>query len=165
MEHTKEFQEFLEKAEAIKDGFLFAMFTDHIALETWPLEGEKKQQFREGEGKLLEVRVFCEQKEVKLSRGDIGKAFFAPRVIDDTAEEREYFEEYQYLDIDEKRSKELFEQKKCVRATGGGIYHLPLENYKNAQLCIHNYFKYYTETGQAYISDWRLAGFVCEGRK
>lgn len=112
---------FLNAVKSMTDPFLFAMFTDEIWFENWPLSEERKKEFCEKESLLLEARVFNKEKEIKLFRTDIGKVF-RMRERDDS---KEYFEEEQYLVSDEK-------------------------------IVLHNYIDYYEETGQAYVSDWRL---------
>lgn len=161
----REVEKFIERAKVIPAGYVFAAFTDAVMLEAWPLTEEKMAEFCAREVYLLEARVFCETREIRLLRGDVGRPFLPIREIDDDAETREYFTEEQYLDIDESRSKEKFAQHQNVRATGGGLYHLPLPGMRNAKLRIHNYIDYYEETGQAYISDWRLAGLFNEERR
>ena len=56
----------------------------------------------------------------------------------------------------------MFKAGHMVRATGGGIYHLPLETMNNAKVEIRNYVGYDEETGQAYLKDWRLRRFFVE---
>lgn len=158
-------ERFLKGAEEMESGYLFAMFTDRIVFEEWPLTEEMHALFRDGEEKLLEARIFTETAEHKLFRGDIGRVFGAPRVIDDRLVQKAYFDEEQYLDIDEKRSEQEFAARQYVRATGGGAYHLPISDYRNVKIRIRNYIDYYEETGQAYISDWRLLGIYNEKRE
>lgn len=153
-----------EMAEDIKDGYIFAMYTDTILFEKWPLTDERKEDFRRKEDKLLEARVFSKEKEWRLFRSDIGKKNFILRLLEDT-ENMDYYDEEQYLDIDEKRSGTLFLNEQKVRATGGGIYSLPLFDYRNVKIKIRNYIAYYEETGQAYIRDWRLTDLFQEKRR
>lgn len=148
---------FLAAAEKISKGFLFIMFTDEIWVEQLPLEDKKKARMKAKEGVLLEARVFSESREDKLFRGDIGRAFLWRSIVDSGTQD--CFDEEQYLDIDEKRSDELFAKEYKVRATGGGSYHLPLSDYREAKVRIRNYVDYYEETGQAYVKDWRLVEF------
>lgn len=145
--------EFLEEIKNMTDGFIFAMFTDEIWLEKLPLK-DKEKDFEEKEYLLLEARAFNQSSEIKLFRTDIGRDF-QMRIRDDS---QEYFPEEQYLDIADIHLQENFEVSHMVRAKGGGRYHLPIADYKNAKIKIHNYIDYYKETGQAYICDWRLAG-------
>lgn len=151
----------IEKAGDIRAGYFFAMYTDAIIFEKWPLTEEQKEAFEIRKNRLLEARIFDEEKEWRLLRGDIGKEMFILRSLED-AENMDYYDEEQYLDIDEKRSKELFEKEHKVRATGGGIYTLPFPDYRNVKIKIRNYIDYYKETGQAYIRDWRMADLFKE---
>lgn len=151
---------FLKKAAEMPEGFLFAMFTDKVWVDEWPMSEDKKRKFTEQEPLLLEARVFSEGREDKLFRGDIGRVFYW-RCIEDSAE-TDYFDEEQYLDIDEKRSKAVFEKSHEVQATGGGRYFLPLADYKGAKVLLRNYIDYYEQTGQAYVKDWRLVRFFQE---
>lgn len=154
--------EFLDKAESMTEGFLFAMFTDEIWLEEWPSSEEKKKEFCNKGDLLLEARIFNTAMEMKLFRGDIGKRNFRMRIRDDS---KEYFKEEQYLDIDTVCSEKIFREGKQVKATGGGVYHLPLSDYNDIKIKIHNYIDYYEETGQAYVSDWRLVEFFQESEE
>ncbi len=151
---------FLREADEIAEGFLFVMFTDEIWVEKWPLEEEKRESLRAKEDVLLEARAFSRDREDKLFRGDIGRVFLW-RSIEDSDMPDSYDEE-QYLDIDEKRSQTLFAAEHKVRATGGGVYHLPILDYRGAKVRIRNYVDYYKETGQAYVRDWRLVEFFLE---
>ncbi len=157
-----EYIKLLEHEKIVKEGFLFAMFTDHIDLKNWPVTVEEQTAFDDKKDKLLDVRIFDETKEIRMFRGDVGKKEFFYRVIDDEQQKREYFDEEQYLDIDDQRSEKEFEKNRHVFATGGGRYPLPLSDYRNVKVCIRNYIAYYEETGQAYVRDWRLAGLFNE---
>lgn len=157
---------FWQKAEAMTEGFLFAMLTDEIVCESWPLLPEEKEHFREKEEKLLDIRIFNEKKELRMFRGNIGREFFG-RMLEDEKEnldETEYFDEEQYLDIDVKRSAGLFCREGKVKATGGGCYRLPLAGFEDAKVELRNYLGYYEETGQAYVKDWRLVKLFQEER-
>ena len=157
---------FWQQAGAMEEGFLFAMLTDEIVWERWPLSLEEKEAFRKKEGKLLDIRIFNEEKELRMFRGDIGRKFLG-RILEDkkdSLDEAECFDEEQYLDIDAKRSESLFFKEGKVKATGGGCYHLPLKRFENAKIKVRNYLGYYEETGQAYVKDWRLVELFQEER-
>lgn len=159
MEMIETMEAFRALAQEMSEGFLFAMLTDEIVFERWPLEPEEKKSFWEKEGKLLDIRIFNEKKELRMFRGDIGRAF-SGRLLEDDGEvleaSSEYYDEEQYLDIDSKRSAGLFAREGKVRATGGGCYRLPLSGFENAKVRLRNYLGYYEKTGQAYVKDWRL---------
>lgn len=165
MERIETMEQFWSCADEI-EGFCFAMLTDEILWESWPLGPEKRKEFHKKEEKLLDVRIFNTEKEVRLCRGDIGRELQG-RVIDDSKnkpDSEEYFDEEQYLDIDSKRSGDLFAAEQKVLATGGGCYHLPMAKFENAKVSIRNYLGYYEKTGQAYVKDWRLMDLFQEKR-
>ncbi len=162
---------FWQLAERMEQGFVFAMFTDGIVFERWPFWEEGKstarealERFRTKEEKLLDIRLFNREKELRMFRGNIGGTFLG-RVLEDEPglfDEAVYFDEEQYLDIDTKRSETLFAGEGKVRATGGGIYRLPLKRFENAKVKVRNYLGYYENTGQAYVKDWRLVELIQE---
>lgn len=149
--------EFLEQAKSkIGSGGCIAALTDEYLVESWPLP----EDFLGGkEEKLLEIRVFGEQGEMKLSRSTVGQDFRCRSIFDEDGESDSY-DEVQYLDIDDKLGKD---DNGRVTATGGGTYHLPVNNIRNAGVRIRYYFGKYEETGQSRVEDWRIVEFV-EGR-
>lgn len=157
---------FWQQAETMKGGVVFAMLTDEIVCESWPLPSEEKTGFREKEKKLLDIRIFNEGKELRMFRGNIGREFLGRMREDDgeSMDEAECFDEEQYLDIDTVQSEKLFSGEGKVKATGGGCYRLPLSGYKEVKVKIRNYLGYYEETGQAYVKDWRLVKLFQEER-
>lgn len=99
---------------------------------------------------LLEVRVFNDEKELKIMRPSVD-CDFSYRLIDDTAVPDEmHLDEVQYLDIAESSGTQY-------TATGGGVYTLPGENYKKVR--IRNYISYNPE-GIAQITDFRIVEFL-----
>lgn len=158
MEKIETMEQFWQCADAMGEGFLFAMLTDEIVWESWPFSSGKRDIFRKKEGKLLDIRIFNKEKEVRMFRGDIGRKLQGRSVDDgkDIPDRLEYFDEEQYLDIDDKRSEEVFAREKKVVATGGGCYSLPLQGFADAKVKLRNYLGYYEETGQVYVRDWRL---------
>ena len=152
-------EEWKEKIE-IENGYAMLMYTDRFDLDRYPLSEETEKYLSKNlEVKLLDMRIFNKKSEFRLFRGDVGRDLKC-RVCKD--EGRDFYEDEQYLDIDDIRSGKCFEKEGVVRATGGGYYRLPLESYKDVKVIIKNYVDYDKETGQAYIKDWRLAGFVTE---
>lgn len=157
--------EVCEKADMVKEGFLYAVFTDKIFLLKWPL-GKNDMDKMDLEcfggdlnkSSLLECRIFNEGFEYRLARTDLGRDW-KERLIEDGKDSfDDYFDEDQYLDIDDKKSERM--ERYCkITATGGGQYELPVEDFKNVMICIRNYVGYYEETGQAYCKDWRMVGF------
>ena len=171
--------------------YLFAMATECIKFfvvnDTRPDEKELKELAQNG----LEIRVFDEKREAKWFRTSIDKKEFGFRLLDDDILQKDslhIWDELQYLDIDDKRTKEAIKQGKIqegtVFATGGGKYPLPLERYedakikagncvgedkdtdkyKNAKIKVRNYLREDPDTGELYVEDWRLVGLV-EGEK
>ena len=141
----------------IATGYAVLMFTDQFVVDDYPLSGETEKLLREElDEKLLDMRIFDEKQEYRLFRADAGSGFHARTLREEGAD---CFEELHYLDIDAKRSAESFAQNRIVRATGGGLYRLPLKSYNDLCVIVKNHVAYDEETGAAYISDWRLAGF------
>lgn len=159
-----------ERKQASQKIYLFAMTTECIKFfamdETRPDEKELSELAQNG----LEIRVFDEKREAKWFRTSIDKEFgFRPPDDDILKKDSLHiWDESQYLDIDDKRTKEAIEkgeiQKGTVFATGGGKYPLPLEKYKNAKIKVRNYLGEDPDTGELYVEDWRLVGLV-EGEK
>lgn len=143
----------------IENACVFAMLTDAIIFDNWPVEIT--------EGKLLDIRVFNTDKEAHMFRTSIDKAFFDIRIADDTQKQNEdRMVEWQILDIDTKVSRDPSNK---VTSTGGGKYTLPriegisiMDGSDKPALKIVKYIAY-TESGQAYIYDWRLAGIEMRG--
>ena len=138
-------------------GYVIAMLTDHLYIQLL----EKEELDREAlYKKAIEVRIFNENEEVKWFRDADRK--LRCREIDDRKRNMDIFtfwDEWQYLDIDERRSKP---EKGIAYATGGGKYELPLNDYTDIRIKIRNYLEYEEDTMQLYISDWRVVGFSDE---
>lgn len=156
-----------ERKPASQKIYLFAMTTECIKFfeldETRPDEKELSELAQNG----LEIRVFDEKREAKWFRASIDKKEFGFRLLDDDFLKKDslhIWDESQYLDIDDKRTKEAIKkgeiQKGTVFATGGGKYPLPLEKYKNAKIKVRNYLGEDPDTGELYVEDWRLIGLV-----
>ena len=144
---------FRQKANEIK-GYVVASLTDEYIVDTWPMTHTGK------EDKWLEIRVFNTQNEIKLFRTSIGNEKFLVRVIENEDKKpEEALDEVQILDIDTKRSKELFANTGEVYTTGGGKFFLPY----GEMVRVRYYLDRYEATGQARICDWRLVDF--EGDK
>ena len=116
-------------------------------------------EFIDAENKILEIRVFSKAGEMKLSRPDIGSKFYFREIFDEgeNKDERDHYDELQYLDIDEKAG---VTSDGKVTATGGGTYMLPVSNIKDACIRIRYYFGKYSKTGQARVEDWRVVELV-----
>lgn len=134
-------------------GFVLAELTDRYIVDNWPLV-HTPEILDLQKNKILEIRVFNKEREVKLFRGDIGRDF-RMRILDESDKSVEYYDEEQFLDIDTKRSEKIFKDTNEVYATGGGRYYLPLKSMDDAKIVIRYHFGKYEDSGQARIKDWR----------
>ena len=134
--------------------FFVAQYTDKFDVGIW------NKDIIKNVNKLLELRVFDKNKEWKLFRSDIGKDFsYRCQKEDNTKEEgADYFDEVQLLDIDTSRSKKA---PGVMHTTAGGSYNLPkdIEYLDRAAIRIRHYFGVDSESGQAFIRDYRLVDF------
>lgn len=147
-----------KKPEHIKKGYAVMCYTDQFSVEKYPFDHDTEEEWKKNFHKLLDCRIFNEDSELHMMRGDIGKEFTC-RTITDDGTNCDYYDDEYFLDIDARRSQKLFQTSGRVLATGGGEYKLPLDSYKDAKIIIRNYVAY-DSIGQAYIFDWRLAGFT-----
>lgn len=137
------------------DVFYSAELTDRYAVGYWGTEVANSIK----EENLLTLRVFNEGKEVRLSRADIGQEFaLRIRGDRDTTDDRgSYFDQWQLLDVDTKRS-----QGSTFMTTGGGVYEFPLTGLQRPAVQIRYYVTSHTgedESGLTSISDWRCVTF------
>lgn len=153
-EREKFEKEFQQAVSRMDHGYIVAMMTDELDIQRIDCENFSRDKLFYN---ALEIRMFNENSEEKWYRSSIDKAFHY-RVLKD--DKKKYWDETQYLDIDENRSKML--EPGMVYATGGGKYPLPINDYKNAQVLVRNYLDYEEDTMQLYISDWRLVDFGSE---
>lgn len=134
--------------------FFVAHYTDKFDVGIW------NKDIIKNVNKLLELRVFDKNKEWKLFRSDIGKDFsYRFQGEDDNKGEGvDYFDEIQLLDIDTKRSKKA---PGVMHTTAGGSYNLPkdIEYLDRAAIRVRHYFGVDSESGQAFIIDYRLVDF------
>ena len=152
--------------ENLKQGYIF------IAIYTNEVKCEKYIETISDIPHLLEIRIFNESTELKAIRTAMGKDFiwriaddeyFAEQLknVDDDFENKiknRVLIEKQYLDIDEKKTKELAENTYIT--TGGGEFTVPLNEAK--KVIIKNYINY-DEQGILKITDFRIVGFETEG--
>lgn len=150
------FDEFMNKAKYI-EGYIVAGLTDEYIVDSWPLM--QKSSLKGKENKILEIRIFNENEELKLIRTDISKDFALRYRKDENLSKDLYMDESQYLDIDTKKSGTVSENGGYVYATGGGKYYLPINEIEDSKIKIRYYFDRYEESGQARICDWRIVGF------
>ena len=132
--------------------YIIAAFTDEYYVDRF--NNEAKEKLMDKLDKALEIRVFGDDSEYKFFRTDISREFLYRHIVD-SSNDNEYYDEEQFLDIDDTRTS-----GDSVYATGGGQYKLPIANKKNAKIRIRYYFGKYEETGHAYIKDWRVVNFV-----
>ena len=60
----------------MEKGYAVMMFTDRFEVDGYPLSPECEQMLASGfEDKLLDMRVFNEEKEYRIFRGDAGRDF------------------------------------------------------------------------------------------
>ena len=139
---------------------VYAVHTDHLYCGNELLIDEKH---------LIELRIFDEDSELKISRLNINSEF-SWRYISDTefrkrleSEEDEFLREFEnrvyneahYLDINEN-----YTHGTNYTTTGGGKYTLPVENAEKVRL--RNYLEYDND-GLLNITDFRIIGFSCKG--
>ena len=140
--------------DATGSTFFVAQYTDKFDVGMW------NKDIIKNVNKLLELRVFDKNKEWKLFRSDIGKDFsYRCQKEDNTKEEgADYFDEVQLLDIDTSRSKKA---PGVMHTTAGGSYNLPkdIEYLDRAAIRVRHYFGVDSESGQAFIIDYRLVDF------
>lgn len=139
------------------EGYVFAAFTDGLLLGIWD---QNIDFITEKWDRLLELRIFNENMEVKCYRASIGREFYE-RIMDKNEEENyDFYEENQILDIDTLRSAELNRETGDVLTTGGGRYHLPVVMTENVSIVTRHYIRENEQTGQAEEFDWRMVGFA-----
>lgn len=160
-------KEWKKKIE-VEKGYAILLFTDRFQVDEWPLSKENEDGLeKDFDDKLLDMRVFCEEMESRIFRGDAGSDFFSRTAIDAG---RDFYDDEQFLDIDETLSEKGENGFWKIRATGGGSYCLPVKAFvntkglladsiQNAKIRLRNYIDYDEKSGQAYIRDWRLCGF------
>lgn len=140
--------------------FFVAQYTDKFDVGIW------NKDIIENVNKLLELRVFDKNKEWKLFRSDIGKDFiYRCQKEDNTKEEgADYFDEVQLLDIDTSSSKKA---PGVMHTTAGGSYNLPKEiaDLDRAAIRVRHYFGVDSESGQAFIRDYRLVDFESANKR
>lgn len=130
----------INKAE-LENKSIFAIWTDHADF-LFDISGVQ-------EDKLLELRAFDENSEYRVYRSTVDEPFFE-RKIDDEADDKKFFDEEQYIDIDSTRS-----EGNLRYTIGGGKFHLPPANVNATKIVIRNYAKF-DDDGVASVCDWRI---------
>ena len=154
------FRDYSSKID-IKEGYALVMFVDYFGVTKYPILNTDitERLERDFDSKLLDMRVFNEEREYRIFRGDTSSKNFYFRILDDSCYKDFYFDE-QFLDVDTTRSDI---NNGLVRAIGGGCYIMPLESILNntnkdlgnIKINIKNYLDY-DDCGQSYITDWRI---------
>lgn len=154
--------EFLDKyITDIENGWIIAALTDKYLVDCADSE-KTNRHIRENAEKVLDIRIFDKNAEHRLFRTGVGDNEFYQRSIYDRGEKRDsrdYYDEVQFLDIDEKKGHE----GGFVKTTGGGKYYLPLNRIVDAKIRIRYYLGEYEGSGQARIMDWRVVELM-EGK-
>lgn len=156
-------QDLRENSCQMKDGYVFLMTTEEIDFCRTDSFGSCSEDqlealFQRG----LEIRIFDRDREIKWFRTGIDRCFSCRERADDLRvleDPLHWWDESQYLDIDEKHSGD-FERTGKVRATGGGEYTLPAKRIKDVKIEIRNYLGEDPDTGELYVEDWRLVGLT-----
>lgn len=136
--------------------FYTAEQTDRYDVGVW--DGNIPAYVREEN--LLSLRVFNADREIRLSRTDIGQELCL-RDTQGWDSDHEYYDEWQLLDIDIRQSEGTH-----LVTTGGGSYEFPFaapyENQQHPAVQIRYYLDHLPQSGLTYISDWRCVTFaVC----
>lgn len=160
--------DFFREAESADNGNVIALFTDEVYVDDWNAKKREtvKTKIQERKDSLLELRIFDENREVKLFRSEINTGSkISIRVIDDNNSGYEdYYDENQFLDIDTTSISDS-DGMWNIQATGGGNYYLPqsVGEIGDLTLKVRHYISKYPHSGKAYVMDWRCVGFEKEG--
>ncbi len=168
----------LLSAEAAPNSFYLAGLTDQYVSGYAKIEEFERLEL----WKLLDIRVFSEERELFATRSMLGQEF-AYRIASDEALQKNYNERlkedlgvvplpetpeanylirYQYIDINELMSQEEADEQgsRPLMTTVGGSYRLPIT--KGINMVKLMTYLTYDENGMAKITDNRLCGFVKE---
>lgn len=150
-EKNKVIQKLLAEAGTMT-GYVIVAYTDDYIIDKWSSDMEIN------EGKLLDLRVFSEEKEVRIFRTSLGREFHFSVLKDD--EKTDKYDEVQILDIAEAQFN-AETGKVDIETITAGTYKLSaeLKDMKNPGIRIRFYFEKYPGSGRAYIKNWRCVGF------
>jgi hypothetical protein len=142
----------------ISEGYYLALLTDRIECATYD------KLVNLDCAKLLDLRVFNEDYEIRAVRGTLGKDFQIrdsrgySKLLDDAHWDEARFEDH-YLDISgQPKSGESPQDGFIYAATGGGVYRLPQDNLEKIR--IETLYQEDTETGTYQPFDFRIVGFL-----
>lgn len=157
----KTFKDLIEETKDMQaDVFYSAEQSDRYDVGYWNEDAQSLIK----EDNLLSIRVFNNNKEVLLSRSDIGQEFDMRIIVDEENDKDNCFDEWQLLDVD----RTWFDSHKnegTYRTTGGGVYAFPLPAPKDNEhpaVLIRHYLTRKTganESGLTYVSDYRCVRF------
>ncbi len=143
----------LHKTEDMEDSYVIASGVDRLIVDRWPLQRYQAKDL--DFTKLLEIRIFNQEKEIKWFRPDISVNDFTERMMNDSGDT---FSEWQYLSIDTTDIKPEGNGN-VVQSTTGVKYYLPIEKItKHTAIKICCEISYYS-SGKAYVSDFRCVAF------
>lgn len=126
---------------------------------------EGSRQFRSSistdaldEEKLLELRIFDQDRELRVFRSYTGEDFKV-RYLDDTTEDvSDFYDEEHYLDQDSTKTFDLGNGFTRFVTTGGGAYELPVSpSFRKVR--VRTYLKE-SLNGLQYAGDWRILEYV-----
>lgn len=164
---VREFTDLCASRLTGEQSYVIAALTDEYIVNFWD-PAVQEDLLRKAE-KVLEIRVFNRDGEMKLFRSGMGRDF-RTRWIDDRGlpgESDHRYDEWQILDIDTTalaRCSAPESSGQYVVSTGGGEYFLPWPDPEDAAVRIRYYLGKYEGTGQARIEDWRIVEFGNMGR-
>ncbi len=104
--------------------------------------------------RLLELRAFDGTRELWLHRSALKVPFHFRVACDEGLDEADWFDEQQLLDDNGEAGP--------FRASGGGVYSLPVEKREGQPalaVVLRHYIRYSEETGRAELCDFRILGF------
>lgn len=107
---------------------------------------------------LLELRAFTKESELHLMRSSMEEPFAWRFVRDGCGKSIEHFDEEQFLDIDEGRTKEDSDSY-TYHSINGGTYRLPRANAERIR--VRNYLAY-DEDNIASVVDFRIVDILCK---
>ena len=109
--------------------------------------------------RLLEIRIFNENRELLFSRNSISEEFRWRFIVhDDSISQESYYTRYYLIDKNENESRNKLENGNLsILSTVGGRYSLPISE-KEKRIKVITYVDY-DDNGMAYAADYRVCGF------
>ena len=163
---NEKWQTLLDKADSIQQDqiiYVLAQLTDQILTGKW----EKQKPFLEQNlSKLLDLRVFCEERELHLFRAAISEGFFLRDSYElENNMKNRIREEYPDSDIEQVFQRDyLMREEQFLETDTGRFYGIKKrlgfdapQEYRKIRII--NYLAY-RKNGQCYVKDFRLAGLL-----